>query len=74
MARQRANATRWRWPPESEAGRRSSTPLRPTAIERGGDLGAVFGALDPARAQRIADILAHAHVRPQRVALEHEPT
>ena len=64
-------ATRWRWPPESWRGRRSSS---------GADAEHVGGAVDPrvdlglgelARAQAEGDVLEHVHVGVERVVLEH---
>ena len=66
----RASATRCCWPPESCAGRRSSSPGSPT-------MRAIRSTLSSARrvplrlAQRVGDVVAHRHVRPQRVMLEH---
>ena len=67
----RASATRWRCPPESWAGLRSSSSSRPRM--RGGfehELRPLLGA-DLAGSQRELDVPAHRHVRVQRVALEH---
>src|SRR3954454_4387643 len=67
----RPNATRWRWAPASLAGRAAHQRVQP---EHGPELA------DPARdlvarrmalAQAEGEVLAHGHVRVQRVVLEH---
>ena len=64
--------TRCCWPPESCPGRRSSKSPRRQAVA--GRLGAraVRSALaDLLDTQRVGDVVAHRHVREQRVVLEH---
>ena len=48
-------------------------PLQLHQIERGAHPGLPLRAADTAHAQRKGDIFCHAHVREQRVALEHQP-
>ena len=63
-------ATRCRWPPDSCAGRRSS---RSVEAEQLGDLGHPardLGLRGAARLQPVAHVLAHRHVRVERVRLE----
>ena len=65
-------ATRWRWPPESAAGRRSRSSSRPQHAARRSRRGARsprFGGL--ANLEPVAEVLAHRHVRVERVVLEH---
>jgi hypothetical protein len=67
----RASATRWRWPPDNCAGRRSPDARQP---HHGQQLVGAARALDRghlAHHQRIGDVVAHAHVGEQRVILEH---
>ena len=67
----RATATRCCWPPESSEGRRASRPVRPTVASaaRARSSAARFGM--PRHDEPVAHVLEHAHVREQRVALEH---
>ena len=66
----RARATRWRWPPESWAGRRSPRDGQPHEVE---DLPHAFRPLprghlpDP---ESVGHVLGHAHVREEGVVLE----
>ena len=66
----RPTATRWRWPPLSSAGRRSQQ--RAEAEQLGGavDLAVDRRAVDPLLLQAEAHVLAHRHVRIERVVLE----
>ncbi len=68
----RASATRCCWPPESCAGRRSANPASPT-WSRAVDRFPPLADRHPAHAQRIGDVFPGAHVRKQRIALEHDP-
>ena len=76
MASARASATRWRWPPESCAGKRFSKPRELHQIEQleraALDLLAARAARPRTDAKAEADIVEHSHVAEQRVALEHE--
>src|SRR4051812_45286105 len=62
-------ATRWRWPPESAPGRRSSSSESPrtsaTCLTRRSR-----GLVDAPKAQAEAEVAAHGQVRVQRVVLE----
>ena len=66
----RASATRWRWPPESWPGLRSSSAPRPRVSAARLTLVARSSLIDAALAQRELDVLGHGQVRVQRVALE----
>ena len=67
----RASATRWRWPPESWRGRRSSRWSISSAAATSPTLLRAVRAAHLPDPQRIADVLADRHVRIERVALEH---
>ena len=67
----RASATRWRWPPDSCAGRRSPTPASCTSASSSSARRSRSGLGTLAHHQRIGDVVADAHVREQRVVLEH---
>ena len=69
--RPRASATRCCWPPLSCAG--IAVEERAAVDEGGGllDPSALDALLDAASLERVADVLADGHVRPQRVRLEH---
>ena len=70
FTRLRTSATRCRWPPESCAGLRASKPCSPTRASAGdppGDL----RPRHPFAPQPIGDVVEHAQMREQRVALEH---
>ena len=71
IARQRASATRWRWPPDRSAGRRSAEPASPTGASAASTSRRSSRARQLLHPQRVADVLGDAHVRPQRVRLEH---
>ena len=71
IARQRASATRWRWPPDNSCGRRSAMPSSPTLASASLTQPHALGLGDPAHAQRKRDVLGDGHVRPQRIGLEH---
>ena len=66
----RARATRWRWPPESCPGLRSSSVASPEGLGGPLDLGRPLLLVDPALAQRELDVLGHRQVGVERVALE----
>ncbi len=70
LTRARARATRWRWPPESSAGRRSPSPSRRTIESISSIRSRALGPLDPLQLQPEADVLGDRHVREQRVVLE----
>ena len=63
-------ATRWRWPPESWPGRRSRSGVD---LEHAGGLGDALGDLGLRQAgvlEAEGEVLAHGHVRVERVGLE----
>ena len=65
-------ATRWRWPPDSALGRRSRYGVEPEAVGDRVDPRArsrTRGSVLDAQPER--HVLEHAHVRVERVALEH---
>ena len=68
----RPSATRWRWPPESACGLRSSSSARPSvpATSRHAALD-LRARIDVAPPQAEREIVVHAHVRIERVGLEH---
>ena len=66
----RASATRWRWPPESCPGLRSSSVAQPERLGRPLHLGRPLLLVDAALAERELDVLGHRQVRVERVALE----
>ena len=66
----RASATRWRWPPESWPGLRSSSVEQPQRLGGPLDLGRPLLLVDAALAERELNVLRHRQVRVQRVALE----
>ena len=63
-------ATRWRWPPESWAGLRSRCCSR-SRMRAASSTFLAISSLGGAQLQREAHVLAHAHVRIERVVLEH---
>ncbi len=67
----RASATRCCWPPESSRGSRSARCGRRTSLKRILDLLAAFGRIQAAHLEPKADIVGRAHMRKQRVGLEH---
>ncbi len=66
----RASATRWRWPPERFFGRRSSRCAISSDSATPSTWVLRSALLEPADAQRVADVLGDRHVRVERVALE----
>ena len=68
----RASATRCCWPPESCEGSRSSRPARPTCAIAARVRSRRSGGLDAGQLQRVGDVVEDAHVRPDRVVLEHD--
>ena len=63
-------ATRCRCPPESCAGRRSSSSASPSSSATSSTRRAISGLRRPPRLQPVAEVLAHGHVRVERVGLE----
>ena len=63
-------ATRCRWPPESCAGRRSSRSVEAEELGDLVDAARDLGLRGAARLQAVAEVLAHGHVRVERVGLE----
>ena len=68
----RPSATRCCWPPDSCAGRRSRESAETDLIEHGQRTLSPLGHRNAAHAQRIRDVLPDAHVRKERIALEHD--
>jgi hypothetical protein len=69
MTRARARATRWRCPPESSCWRREPAG-KSHHRKRVADPPVVLGAVQAEPAQAVADVLGHAQVREDGVALE----
>ena len=63
-------ATRCRWPPESAAGRRSSSSSSPSSFATSADAAVDLGLRRLADLEPVAEVLAHGHVRVERVVLE----
>ena len=63
-------ATRWRWPPESCRGLRSSSDSSPSERPICSTRGRISGSRHPARAEPEGDVVEHRHVRVERVVLE----
>ena len=67
----RPMATRWRWPPESCDGLAVEVLLEVEDARRLGHLLVDLGSVGTAQLEREAHVVAHAHVRIERVVLEH---
>ena len=66
----RPSATRWRWPPESCRGLRSRSSREPERRRRLGDAAVDLVAGDLAQLEPEREVVAHRHVRIERVVLE----
>jgi hypothetical protein len=64
-------ATRWRWPPESWRGKRSSSGVRPRISAARPTFWSISALSALGQHQREGHVVAHRHVRVQRVVLEH---
>ena len=73
VTRQRASATRWRWPPERSAGAALGEAFELDQRERGVHALRPLGILHARHRQAVGDVLRDGHVRPQRVRLKHDP-
>ena len=66
----RPSATRWRWPPERSPTLRSAEPGKLEQVQHLLDAGGDPRPAPAAHLQPVADVLGHAHMRPERVGLE----
>ena len=71
LTRARASATRCCWPPDSSRGRRCSRPVRSTISSISPTWRVILVLGHALAAQPERHVLEHAHVREQRVGLEH---
>lgn len=67
----RPMATRWRWPPESCLGIRSSSPSSPRSLAASSARRLRSSARDAAHLEPVGDVVEHVHVRVEGVVLEH---
>ena len=67
----RPSATRCCWPPDSSRGRRSSSSPSPSVSDVLGHAPVDLGARQPPSPQAERHVVAHRHLRIQRVVLEH---